>query len=171
MMKVLLVIILGILIQAIIAMDYNTNDSLDGNITIQMENEESEVREGQKLVSAFGTFIAKIARVVQDMQDLKTSYHQNEKVMEIETKLDAVASEIDSLKTSDQQPERMIEDNIQRLEAISPRGRWCGHGISVSHIAYDLTFGGISFDTNMPLSGVPLDLITGNLLKLEFKKY
>ena len=132
-----------------------------------MENEESEVREGQKLVSAFGTFIAKITRVVQDMQDLKTSYHQNQndKMMELETKLDGVANEIDSLKTSDQQQERMIEDNIQRLEAISPRGRWCGHVISVSHIAYDLTYGGISFDTNMPLSGVPLDLITGNLLK------
>ena len=56
-----------------------------------------------------------------------------------------------------------VEDNINRLDTISTKGRWCGfsnggwHGDNVV-ISYDK----ISFsDTNMAISRTPLDITTG----------
>ena len=75
----------------------------------------------------------------------------------------SLTQEVASLTSSDQQQETHIEDNIQRLDTLSTRGRWCGIQDSWftvnSTITYDRIF--TSSDTNMDVSVTPLDITTG----------
>ena len=75
---------------------------------------------------------------------------------------------IEDLVSSDQQQGIMIEDNIQRLDTLSTRGRWCGYqdswSIDNSIIRYNHynRYNRYFFtDTNMNVSMTPLDITTG----------
>ena len=173
--------ILGILIQAIIAMVVTvTVDYNDGNGITKTDNEEPEDQKAQQLLTSFANYvndnsekmtqlIKNVARMVKDVEYLKTSNEQEEK-MELETKDVGVGliDAIEALKTSDQEQEKMIEGNIQKLKTMSTRGKWCGQekvrykdyeGVAINHA---LNYTKITTnDTNMELSGLPLDLSTG----------
>ena len=97
-----------------------------------------------------------------------------EKITQLSHDLDGVAEDVVSLTddvvtlaSSDQQ-EIKIEDNIQRLDTLSTRGRWCGYqdswSIDNSIIRYNHynRYNRYFFtDTNMNVSMTPLDITTG----------
>ena len=76
--------------------------------------------------------------------------------------IEALTEDVKSLNSTDEQQGIMIEDNIQRLDTLSTRGRWCGYqdvwGTDHSIITYDRYF---FTDTNMDVSVTPLDITTG----------
>ena len=91
-----------------------------------------------------------VVTLTEDVMTL-TSSDQDQEIM------------IEDLVSSDQQQGIMIEDNIQRLDTLSTRGRWCGYQqgdwtTDNSIISYDSIF---FADTNMDVSS-PLDINTGS---------
>ena len=71
-------------------------------------------------------------------------------------------------------PDQQIEENIiNRLKTFFLRGIWCGHQKHWSPrknftIAYDKIF---FSDSNMKISDVPLDIITGKILASPWRLY
>ena len=76
--------------------------------------------------------------------------------------IEALTEDVKSLNSTYDKQVIMIEDNIQRLDTLSTRGRWCGYqdGWSADNsiITYDSYF---FTDTNMNVSVTPLDITTG----------
>ena len=169
MMKVLLVIILSIktifAVYGVNGKDYNTVDSVDGNGITKMGNEESKDREAQQLL-AMTQLIKTVTRLVKDVEDLKTSKKQKKTIMELETKFDGLTNEINALKTSSQEQEKMSWDITHALKTMSTRGKWCGkkrEGYVSYFINQTLNYQWSSIDTNMELHGREwLNISTGN---------
>ena len=75
--------------------------------------------------------------------------------------IEALTEDVKSLNSTDEKQEIKIEDNIQRLDTLSTRGRWCGYQdewTADSIITYDSIF---FTDTNMDVSVTPLDINSG----------
>ena len=92
-----------------------------------------------------------------------------EKITQLSHDLEGVEEDVDwnsatisSVAVEVVQQGFMIEENIQRLDTLSTRGRWCGYQdewtADNSIITYDSYF---FTDTNMNVSVTPLDITTG----------
>lgn len=82
-----------------------------------------------------------------------------------ETQLKDVIQDVVNLNASDQQLQT-------KIESLSTNGKWCayryGPWTTTSTITYDiLTFS----DTNMDITGTPLDINTGKITKIKVFDY
>ena len=105
---------------------------------------------------------AQITSVFEDVVSLTISDQQQG------FQIEALTEDVKSLNSTDEQQEIMIEDNIQRLDTLSTRGRWCGYqdswSIDNSIIRYNRysRYNRYFFtDTNMDVSVTPLDINSG----------
>ena len=106
---------------------------------------------------------AQITSVIQDVvsltDDVVTLMSSDE---QHGFQIEALTEDVKSLNSTDEQQEIIIEDNIQRLDTLSTRGRWCGYKedwvTDHSIITYDRYF---FTDTNMDVSVTPLDINSG----------
>lgn len=101
--------------------------------------------------------IKTVARVVKDVEDLKTFNKKKETMLE---------TKIDALKTSYQEQEKMIGDNTQKLKIMSTGGKWCGKKRVSNYLNLNLDWKWTSIDSNIELSGVSLNICTSNPLKI-----
>ena len=104
-----------------------------------------------------------IDNILEEMADMKDYIVRNEqKITSVAEDVVSLTDDVVTLMSSDEQQEIMIEDNIQRLDTLSTRGRWCGYqnewSTDNSIITYDSYF---FTDTNMDVSVTPLDITTG----------
>ena len=104
-----------------------------------------------------------IDNILEEMADMKDYIVRNEqKITSVAEDVVSLTDDVVTLMSSDEQQEIMIEDNVQRLDTLSTRGRWCGYKedwvTDHSIITYDRYF---FTDTNMDVSVTPLDITTG----------
>ena len=104
-----------------------------------------------------------IDNILEEMADMKDYIVRNEqKITSVAEDVLSLTDDVVTLMSSDEQQEIMIEDNVQRLDTLSTRGRWCGYKedwvTDHSIITYDRYF---FTDTNMDVSVTPLDITTG----------
>ena len=117
------------------------------------------VRNKEKIIKNSDT-IADVHATAERNSAQTTS--MSEKVQEQETS-------IESLTSSTQKQENMMEENFkicrQQLETLSTRGTWCAYRYSgwrkVGIIPYDRF---TVSDSNMNITSQPLDIKTGNLI-------
>ena len=85
-----------------------------------------------------------------------------QKITSVAEDVASLTDDVVTLMSSDEQQGIMIEDNIQRLDTLSTRGRWCGYqdvwDSAWSYISYQKLF---LNDTNMDVSMTPLDINSG----------
>ena len=104
-----------------------------------------------------------IDNILEEMADMKDYIVRNEqKITSVAEDVVSLTDDVVTLMSSDEQQEIMIEDNVQRLETLSIRGRWCGYQDDWypdnSVFSYIRMF---FSDSNMNLTETPLDLNTG----------
>ena len=69
-----------------------------------------------------------IDNILEEMADMKDYIVRNEqKITSVAEDVVSLTDDVVTLMSSDEQQEIMIEDNIQRLDTLSTRGRWCGY--------------------------------------------
>ena len=106
-----------------------------------------------------------ISTLTESISDVNSKVEDNSaKITSVSENVASLTEDVASLTSSDEKQEIKIEDNIQRLDTLSTRGRWCGYqdGWSADNsiITYDSYF---FTDTNMNVSVTPLDITTGNI--------
>ena len=73
-----------------------------------------------------------IDSILEEMADMKDYIVRNEqKITSVAEDVVSLTDDVVTLMSSDEQQEIMIEDNIQRLDTLSTRGRWCGYQVWV----------------------------------------
>ena len=114
-----------------------------------------------------------INKVVASDRELRDCRQQNREILDKMSKMEAMIEDlmssdkqqrikIEDLASTDEQQGIMIEDNIQRLDTLSTRGRWCGYKYEWSTDNSIITYDSYFFtDTNMNVSGTPLDINSG----------
>ena len=137
--------------------DYNIEDSLVGDGTNEIENMDSKDNKAKQLLRSLSSYVNnnsdKMAQLISNVDSLL------KKMTECDTKVASLTQDLEALKNSD----------------LFKWGRWCGYQnswytIGTSTINYATIF---YSDSNMDISGVPLDirtgiLITGNII--HYKK-
>ena len=69
-----------------------------------------------------------IDSILEEMADMKEYIVRNEqKITSVAEDVVSLTDDVVTLMSSDEQQGIMIEDNIQRLDTLSTRGRWCGY--------------------------------------------
>ena len=104
-----------------------------------------------------------IDNILEEMADMREYIVRNEqKITSVAEDVVSLTDNVVTLMSSDEQQGIMIEDNIQRLDTLSTRGRWCGYqdvwDSGWSYISYQKLF---LNDTNMDVSMTPLDINSG----------
>ena len=92
----------------------------------------------------------------QSFENVKTNVKGNS------AKLTDVSEHVSFLTSSNQKQEILIENNMQRLNKISKRAKWCGYQNDVernSIIQYDYIY---YTNSNLDIMKTPLDIKTGN---------
>ncbi len=128
--------------------DYNVEDSLVGVGSNEIGNMDSKDNEAKQLLRSLSSYVnnnsEKMAQLISNVDSLL------KKMTECDTKVASLTQDLEALKNSD----------------LFKWGRWCGYRNSWNKIGtftinYDRMF---YSDSNMDISGVPLDINTGILL-------
>ena len=104
-----------------------------------------------------------IDNILEEMADMKDYIVRNEqKITSVAEDVVSLTDDVVTLMSSDEQQEIMIEDNVQRLDTLSTRGRWCGYKYDWSTANSIISYDSITFEeTNLNVSVTPLDINTG----------
>ena len=137
----------------------NLNETIENILKEMADMKEHIVRNEEEITQVQSS----VALMSHDLDDVENSVERNSaQITSVAEDVVSLTDDVVTLMSSDQQQETMIEDNIQRLDTLSTRGRWCGYQDDWypdnSVFSYIRMF---FSDSNMNLTETPLDLNTG----------
>ena len=118
--------------------------------------------------------IVQVKDEVGTLDDIIESYAQS--VLEVNTTVERnsaqitdVSEDVSSISSTNQKQDILINNNMQRLNAISKRAQWCGYQNEWSSENSVIQYEKVSYNnTNMDITGKPLDINSGNQLDLRY---
>ena len=138
------------------------------DILERMADMEGTISENQRKIDMVNVFVGSMSEdVVSNRDDITVNQLKTElltrdvgdlqdDVTTVQDEVVAVAEDVESLSSSDQQ-------QAAQIQSLGTRGTWCGYIFGPWNTVGTITYDSLTFsDSNMEIAGTPLDINTGN---------